>query len=506
MGSRKRSTYYEITSLNPEVTGSCHLVSVHFPNGRQINFVIDCGLFQEKAYNRLNDVELPFKGENIAFALVTHNHADHTGRLPYLVKSGFKGKIYASKETVRLMPKSLVDSFKIMKDNYKKKNHKCPYEVEDLEQTISSLTPCEFDQVEYVDQNIKVTFWENGHLPGAAIILVQISYPNEEDIKLIFTGDYKPTNRFFEVEEIPSWVYESEVVIVTESTYGYMDSTEIEYHIEKDFEEHLKAGYTIVCSAFAQQRLQEILWMLKVMQIQNRIDSNIPIRVDGNLGQGFCRLYATSELLIKNNTEDFMPKNCTFVTNENREEILNYRGQQIIITTSGMMDHGPAKIYLEEYIQRKNVLVYIPGYCSPDTLAYNLLHPENGTVRIKGKSYAVIAKVMTTNEFSSHAKADEIIEFLKRFKKLLCVLINHGQSEVKQQFCARVEEEVKTKRVEILGEHTFTMSHHGYMKHMGSKWVVPAETKKELEMRQRSKKAKKEKKPNKKCKKFIWRE
>lgn len=501
--NKQRATYYEITSLNPEVTGSCHLVSVHFPNGRQINFVVDCGLFQEKDYNQLNDQHLPFKGENIDFALVTHNHADHTGRLPYLVKSGFIGKIYASKETVRLMPRSLGDSFKIMKDSYKKKSQKCPYEIEDLQKTISTLTPCEFDQVEYVDKNVKVTFWENGHLPGAAVILVQISYPDEDDIKLIFTGDYKPTNRFFEVEEIPGWIYKTDVVVVTEATYGYMDTNEIEYHIENDFEEHLKAGYTILCSAFAQQRMQEILWLLKVMQEQGRIDSTIPIRIDGNLGQEFCRMYATSELLIKNNTEDFMPRNCTFVTNENREEILNYEGQQILITTSGMMDHGPAKIYLEKYINRKNVLVYIPGYSSVDTLAYNLLHPENGNVRINGKSYAVIAKVMTTNEFSSHAKADEIIEFLQKFKKLNCVLVNHGQKEVKQQFGLRVQEEVRAKRVEILGEHTFTMNVYGYVKHSGSKWVVPTKTKKELEKLQRKMKSKKENKPNKKCKRCI---
>ena len=36
-----------------EVTGSCNLVIVKFPDGRTIRFVVDCGLFQEKDYEEV---------------------------------------------------------------------------------------------------------------------------------------------------------------------------------------------------------------------------------------------------------------------------------------------------------------------------------------------------------------------------------------------------------------------------------------------------------------------
>ena len=72
MGSKERF-YCQITSLNPEVTGSCHLVTVNYPDGRKSNFTVDCGLFQERAYNELNNRQFPFKGEHVDFVLVTHN-------------------------------------------------------------------------------------------------------------------------------------------------------------------------------------------------------------------------------------------------------------------------------------------------------------------------------------------------------------------------------------------------------------------------------------------------
>ena len=96
MGSKVRF-YCDIMGVHPEVTGSCNLVVVKLPNGETIKFVVDCGLFQEKDYEELNRT-LPFSPENIDFCLVTHNHVDHTGRLPLMVKNGYRGKIYATNQ------------------------------------------------------------------------------------------------------------------------------------------------------------------------------------------------------------------------------------------------------------------------------------------------------------------------------------------------------------------------------------------------------------------------
>lgn len=92
MGAKERF-YVDIMALQPEVTGSCNLVIVNYPNGEKTRFIVDCGLFQESDYSQYN-ASFPFNAENIEFCVVTHNHVDHTGRLPLLVKKGFTGEIY----------------------------------------------------------------------------------------------------------------------------------------------------------------------------------------------------------------------------------------------------------------------------------------------------------------------------------------------------------------------------------------------------------------------------
>lgn len=475
----KENFYYDIMSLNSEVTGSCHYVNVHYPNGRRTRFLVDCGLFQEKGYNYKNAEGFPFQCENIDFVLVTHCHADHIGRIPQLFKEGYKGKIFATEATGRLMKPALRDSYRIMKEDAQRKKKEMLYEEEHLEDALNSIELCQYEEVQYVDKNIKVTFLNNGHLGGAAVILVQVSYPGEKDRNITFTGDYKSYNRFFEVKDLPSWLYNLPMAVITESTYGTMDACKIKYHMESDIIHALREGKTILISVFALGRAQEILLMLNNLQERKEISSKIPIRLDGNLAQEYTKMFQHSNLGIDPTKVDFLPQNFEFVTKENRAGVINTREQQIVLTTSGMLDHGPAQIYLPAYVERQDVVIYITGYCAPNTLGYKIQNPKDGKIMLNKKEHEIKATVMTTNELSSHAKADEIIEFLNRFTKLNLVLVNHGAKEVKEQFAWRVEEEVDPKRVEILGEHVFRVSYYGYVKHYGAKLYSSRKEKKE---------------------------
>ena len=86
-----------------EVTGSCHGVEV---DGKRL--LVDCGLYQGSENNYGQD--FPFDPESIDYVVMTHAHIDHSGRLPLLVKKGFKGKIYATSATIRLLDIMLRDS------------------------------------------------------------------------------------------------------------------------------------------------------------------------------------------------------------------------------------------------------------------------------------------------------------------------------------------------------------------------------------------------------------
>src|SRR5690625_4912552 len=91
----KAQMYLDVLALHKEVTGSCILCTVRFPNGEKVKFIVDCGLFQEEKYHHLN-YSFPFDPSEYDFLLVTHTHIDHIGRIPKLYKEGFKGKTYTS--------------------------------------------------------------------------------------------------------------------------------------------------------------------------------------------------------------------------------------------------------------------------------------------------------------------------------------------------------------------------------------------------------------------------
>lgn len=470
MGSKERF-YADVMAMHPEVTGSCNLVIVKLPNGETIRFIVDCGLFHEKAHDELNS-KLAFKPENIDFCLVTHNHVDHTGRLPLLVKEGFLGPIYATETTCKLLPHALSDTFRILTDVAKRKNQKCLYAEVDLSRTLDLLKPCKFNETIDVSNNVKVTFLKNGHLIGASMIVVQLTYPGYEDINLKFTGDYNSENIFFDVEPIPKWVLDLPLTVIQEATYGTMNSDEVEKVFENNVIKHIEKGATVIAPVFSLGRAQKILYVLKCMQDDGRLDRSIPIYFDGKLGIKYTNLYLNDELGLKEEMKDFLPDNLTFVDKSTRMDVVASSKCKIIVTTSGMGSYGPAQTYIFEYITRKNALIHFTGYTAEGTLGRKLKDAEaNGPVEISGALFKKRATVEYTTEFSDHAKADEMIDFLNQFTDLKLVLINHGEAETKTEFCNRVIEEVEVKNVGNLGRgYFFRINHYGLVKTLSTKF------------------------------------
>lgn len=473
MGLRKRF-YVDIQTLNNAVTGSLHLCVAKFPDGETVRFIVDCGLFQERvekvndedesARENINDLynrSFPFTEDSLDFSLITHNHVDHVGRLPLLYKNGYAGKTYMSIPTKELIRHALNDSCKVLRETAKRRHVSALYTDTDVGQALSNFYGMSYDEPFYLVPNkVKVTFFKNGHLVGAALILVQIySSSSKEVINLLFTGDYNKKNMFFKVPDLPKWLYELPVTIIQESTYGNMDTTDIEECFEENILRGTREQKTIVVPAFSLGRYQEVLYFLKTLQKRGALDPNIPIYGDGKLAATYTNMFLNNPNLgIDSEMTDFLPENVEFISgSEARSNVIADIHSKIIVTTSGMGSYGPAQEYISKLISNPNALIHFTGYTAEGTLGRRLKDTEIGQdVKVGSIMKIKRAEVMYTTEFSAHAKANEMIDFLNSFSKINFIIVNHGEPEVKEKFASRILREVNNvKEVGIASRDTF---------------------------------------------------
>jgi len=205
------------------VTGSCYLVETSSGN----KILVDCGLFQGgKQMERRNWADWLFDPAEIEVLLLTHAHIDHCGRIPKLVKDGFKGKILASKPTVELCGIMLLDSAHIQemdaewqtrKNKRQAKDQIQPlYVTEDAEASLKLFSPIERDEIITVSEGIRARFRNAGHILGSCIIELWIE-ENNETIKIVFSGDLGRSDQL--IIRDPHEVFDGDFVFL-ESTYG----------------------------------------------------------------------------------------------------------------------------------------------------------------------------------------------------------------------------------------------------------------------------------------------
>ena len=308
-------------------------------------------------------------------------------------------------------------------------------------------------------------------VPGRTSRIQKRYYPFGEHL-FFMLGDYNNKNLFFEPEPIPDWVYELPLTIVQESTYGYMNSSEIKETFVDNIIKCVSKGGTIVIPAFALGRMQEVLYKLKVLQDLGTLPLEVDIYVDGKLGIMYTGMCKNGMLGVKKEMREFLPSNVVFVDKTTRGMLLQDNAPKIIVTTSGMGSHGPAETYIPSYITKKNALIQFTGYVAEGTLGRELKEaPKGETIKIRGVLYKKEAEIEYTNEFSAHAKADEMISFLQKFEKLNLVLVNHGEAPVKDIFAKRILREVDTKNVAILGQYFHRVNPYGLVTSKSTKFL-----------------------------------
>ncbi len=458
------------------VTGSKHLIEV---NGKRI--LLDCGLFQGRRKESIEqNMNMPFDPKEIDVLVLSHAHIDHSGCIPALVKKGFDGPIYCTHATRDLCSIMLRDSAYIQEKDaeWLKKKLKDPeaeplYTIEDADRAIALFRSVLYEQKIPVAPNVSVTFHDAGHILGAAEEEWEIfDEDTQQDIRLGFTGDLG--RKDLPILKDPVQMRNLDALI-TESTYGnrlHDEIEEVENYLAETINKTVERGGKILIPAFAVERTQEIIFVLRDLTIKGKIQK-LPIFVDSPLATNATEIFRLhpecfdQQLcdMMNNDQDPFSEKhNVQFTRSVDESKALNhFPGSCIIISASGMCEAGRIRHHLINTITDPRNTFMIVGFMAANTLGRKLVE-GNSPVNIFGDPYEVNAEVVIFNAFSGHADQSDLIRNASHAGNLKSVFCVHGEQSQVDVLAEKIEELNNCKNAEVfkpLQGNSYTLQKNG---------------------------------------------
>jgi metallo-beta-lactamase family protein len=408
------------------VTGVNLLLETAGSTGKPTRILLDCGLLQGENIHDLRNLE-PFSYDvsTIDALFVSHAHIDHTGRIPKMVKDGFRGKIYSTPPTKDIAEVLLLDSLGIMTKQAKAQNVPVFYSEEDVRKSMDIWQTVDYYKPVTVG-DLSVTFRNAGHVLGSA--MTEVLYKGE---KLLYTSDLgnSPAPFLPDTDTVNDITY-----LLIESVYGdrnHEHRAERENILEDVIEDTVSRGGTLVVPTFSFERTQEFLFEVRNMMAGSKIPL-IKVFLDSPLAIEVTKVYEKYLNYYKQGNDGKPPHDIFGFpqlhfskTTEESKAIHDYKAPKIIIAGSGMSNGGRVvhheKMFLPE---SKNTLLLL-GYQAPGTLGRQLQDGAK-TVRIFGEEVPVRARVVTIGGYSAHKDSDHLLEFVENtsdtLKKIFVIL------------------------------------------------------------------------------------
>ncbi len=429
-----------------EVTGSRHLLEV---NGKKI--LLDCGMFQgRRSEERDKNKDFGFDPKEIDAVILSHAHIDHSGNLPNLVKQGFKGHIYCTHPTVELLGYMLRDSAFIQEKEVEYLNEKKKvageeiieplYTTEDVEKTLPLVKGLPYDEVVklFGTEDIQIIFREAGHILGSAITVITVLDEEDEKVKrLAYTGDLGRNNmplirNPYQIEEVE--------YLMMESTYGnrlHESILEAEAKLAEIVKTTAARGGKILIPAFSLGRTQEIIYELHKLSDEKKIPE-LPVYVDSPLSVNLTEVFRnnldvldedTKKLFLQEHEDPFnFPELHYTQSVEESKALNNHNGPCIIISSSGMCEHGRILHHMKNAIEDHRNTLVIVGFQAKNTLGRKLVEKEK-KVNIFGKPYDVRMEIKVMNTYSAHADRSDLLDYAGKVRGLQKLILVHGEDQ-----------------------------------------------------------------------------
>lgn len=422
------------------VTGSQHLIEV-----ASDQILLECGLFQGKraesyAVNR----QLPYDACAVDAVLLSHAHIDHAGNIPNLTKSGFRGDVICTHATRDLCAVMLRDSGAIQEENvgYLNRHRKSPqplepiYTLADAERSLRQFASYDYDRWITITPHVRAMFGDAGHMLGSAWVLLELT-EGARVVRLCFSGDLG--RRGLPILRDPAAMPEADYLIL-ESTYGdrsHPPVNEATPDLQRAISDAVARRGKVVIPAFAVGRTQEIVYRLN--DLVNRGDlPNVPVFVDSPLAMNVTEAFRTHPECYDDETKRMLIEDAdgsvfgfrrlTYIRRVEDSKALNdLDGPAVIISASGMAEHGRVLHHLRHTIEDPRNMILFVSFQAQDTLGRRILDGQR-YVKILGDEFTVRAEVRRIEAFSGHADRNELLDWVRpQARRLRGVFLVHGE-------------------------------------------------------------------------------
>lgn len=439
-----------------QVTGSRYLLEAG-----GLRLLVDCGLFQERAYQERNWESSPVPPKTIDGVLLTHAHLDHSGLIPRLVHQGFNKKILTTAATRDLAEIILEDSAHIQEEDaaFKAKRHrrekrkgrhpeKPLYTAQDVKPAMRLFKSAPYNEPQRLNEHVSVTFRDAGHILGSALLEIQAS-ENGHDRRIVFSGDIGQWDK--PIIRDPSVIEQADYVVM-ESTYGarnHIDAGSHEDQLCEVINATVEAGGNIIIPTFAVERAQELMFHIGRLVHQDRIPHlmvflDSPMAVDVTevfRRHGKCMDDEARALLEAGEPPLRFPGLKLVHTSHESKAINRIKGSCIIMAGSGMCTAGRIKHHLVKNISRPESTIVFVGYQANGTLGRQIVSGKPA-VRIHGAEHPVRARVAQLHGFSAHADQDGLMRWVGHLQSPpRRIFLTHGEEEAADALAARIHDE-----------------------------------------------------------------
>ena len=428
------------------VTGSCHRIEC---NGRQI--LIDCGLFQgSRALVEDNAGDFGFDPARIDFVVLTHAHLDHCGRLPLLVKRGFRGEIVSTAATRDLAKVVMSDAAHLQEEEAERTysrphGHRASaqplYTLIDTEHALARFgRTLEYGSALELCPGVRVTPYDAGHILGSASLYFELNEGGHTRT-VVMSGDLGNRGRPLLAGPVVPPVAD---VVVMETTYGdrlHRSLAETLDELYGAVRDTYARGGNVVIPTFALERAQEILYYLKIGVEQGKLPDSLAVFLDSPMAISATEVFRAhpeavsapiAELLARGD-DPFAVSGLHLARDGSASRAINIiQGGAVIMAGSGMCTGGRVMHHLQHNLARDACSVVFVGYAAVGTPARKVIDGAE-SLRLFGENIPVRAKVYTINGFSAHADRDELLAWHRLIAPARTFLV-HGDEDVMRKF------------------------------------------------------------------------